>query len=202
MSTTSRVKTICVGAGNLLAILAVAGFLSHTYKSNGTSNSANVSAVVDSSDIDTSFFNSERFKRRQTKALPSKADVDGARQLMMGNGKGMKKKKANNGGSKGKGKGNFLDEPDCIPLFPTPAPTKGKGKGKGMMNGGKMKGRGLASGMEFSGGERKLPYKSSSGKGKGSKGYYYNPSSAPVSSGVRQILQIFVLDLLPYTSHI
>ena len=194
MSANSRVRTFLVGTANLLAILAVAGFLSHEFLFNETFVSfnvtTNVAALVDPSgihatnhhenapvnpqenlQIDPDFFNSPRFKRRQARAGP--LQVNGDRQLMMGMGRKSRKRDFR---SKGKGKSELFvhDEPDCVPLFPTPAPTRSKGKGKGGMS-MMMKRRVLESGKETEM-ERNLMGKSS----KGSKGYYYYHSPAPV----------------------
>lgn len=171
MSKDSKFKTFLIGSANLLAVCAVASFLVHACSGEGTSQVTGSSSVVESPIIEGSFLEAVRKQRRQ--ATASKADVllGNHRLLMMGKGKGMMKKGKMDMGSssKGKGKGSS-DEVDCIPLFPTPAPTKGKGKGKEKGGGGMM--------MMMKGRDLKM---SSSSSSKGSKGYNWHASPAPVS---------------------
>ena len=164
MSKVSNSKAFLVGTANLLAVLAVAGFLSYAYFGAELTNSKAVSQETIPKD-NPSLFTSQHFMRRH--GIPSKVDMvlvnhDNTRRLMMGKKK--KKKKSNKKGSgKGKSKGYYYYDP-CVTLHPTPAPFKSKGKGGGKM----MKRRELMM--------------SSKGSSKSGKGHYvfWHASPAPV----------------------
>lgn len=98
-------RAILVGIANLLALVFVIGVISHGYF-----NEANNKTTLPIASTNNAVAQEEEIALTPLKSQARK--IEQIRSLKMGKS-----------GSKGKGS----DEPDCIPLYPTPAPTKGKG---------------------------------------------------------------------------